>query len=72
VRTEGLWLLCDRLQLALENQREQADHNQQTDQKDDAYCAAQKLQHEDDSFALGSLNPTGHARKTFRKPGGRS
>ena len=59
MRTEAPWLQWDRLSLALENQSEQADHDQQTDQKDDAYCAAQKLQHEDDSFAVGSLNPTG-------------
>lgn len=41
-----------------EYQREQADYDQQADQKYDANSAAQKLQHEDDSFAVGSLNPT--------------
>lgn len=38
-----------------EHQHEQADHHQQTDQENDANCAAQKLQHEDDSCCSGYL-----------------
>lgn len=47
--------------LESEYQHEQADHDQQTNKKNDANSAAQKLQHEDDSFAMGSLNPTEQA-----------
>ena len=49
-----------------ENQTEQADHDQQADQKDDADGAAKKFQHEEGLWLRGSLCPTELGGLLFR------